>query len=538
MPADAQEVDYLIIGAGMAGTVLQRFLNNDNTVVLDPKPGAYKVGESIIPEHFHHPVIRELVPLAKQLPSYCSKTGITFIANDSVASFPLPKHGSQVAMHVERSQLEQLMHQEWKTPIVRERVEDIDLDSMIVTTETQRYRVRNQILDCSGPAMVVARKCDRVMDLWPTYARWAYFDIESIDDTLFWEQIRARNMKYSRFDVPNGQLLEATEDPDWRPSKNTIITQVSQSVWTWQIPLYDHQVLSFGVVSRSDRIGEDEFYELAKRYHAPQYRLRPRPRGPGPLDRMRTRGRYARRAATPATEKYILIADACSFGDPLYSVGTGIAVNKAIEVAAILNEEGWNSETCARYVADTNRMTDRTYEAFETWYKGELLSSKTHAREVRQNYLVGTAFQVGIANHYSRVLDDAGAPARDAGPEGRGRHQVDPAAPPVTDEVRTLLGLEGDQPVDGWTLQGAYRTPTEIQHRWRHPDKPEFVINTSFDPAVTRYYIQVQGISLSFMNLWDRPYPFDDSCVQLLQQIAARIGEQADAWRRLDPAKT
>ena len=108
----------------------------------------------------------------------------------------------------------------------------------------------------------------------------------------------------------------------------------------------------------------------------------------------------------------------------------------------------------------------------------------------------------------------------------------------MTDEVRTLLGLEGDQPVDGWTLQGAYRTPTEIQHRWRHPDKPEFVINTSFDPAVTRYYIQVQGISLSFMNLWDRPYPFDDSCVQLLQQIAARIGEQADAWRRLDPAKT
>jgi flavin-dependent dehydrogenase len=537
MSADATEVDYLIIGAGMAGTVLQRFLHNDQTVVLDPRPGAYKVGESIIPEHFHHPVIRELVPQAKTLPSYCQKTGITFISKNSVASFPLPMHGSQVAMHVERSQLEQLMHREWKTPIVRERVQDIDLDSMIVTTDQRRYHVRNQILDCSGPAMVVARKCGEVTDLWPTFARWAYFDVESVDDELFWQHIRARDMKYSRFDVPNGQLLQAEEDPDWKPSKNTIITQVSQSVWTWQIPLYGHRVLSFGVVSRSDRIGEAELYELAEKYHAPQYRLKRRARGPDPLDRLHTRGRYARRATTPATDKYILIADACAFGDPLYSVGTGIAVNKAIEVAAILNEEGWTAETCARYNQDTNRMTDRSHEAFELWYRGELLSSPDSAREVRQNYLVGTAFQVGIANHYSRVLDDAGAPARDSGPDGRGRHQVDPAAPPVTDEVRTLLGLEGDRVLEGWTLEGAYRTPTEIQHRWSHPDKPEFVINTSFDPGVTRYYLQVQGISLSFMNLWDGPYPFDECCVQLMRQIEARIVERPEEWRALDPTE-
>jgi len=42
------KVDYLIIGAGLAGITLKHFLKNDRTVVVDPNPGAYKVGESFM----------------------------------------------------------------------------------------------------------------------------------------------------------------------------------------------------------------------------------------------------------------------------------------------------------------------------------------------------------------------------------------------------------------------------------------------------------------------------------------------------------
>jgi hypothetical protein len=107
----------------------------------------------------------------------------------------------------------------------------------------------------------------------------------------------------------------------------------------------------------------------------------------------------------------------------------------------------------------------------------------------------------------------------------------------VTADLAELLGLDGSLGLVGWRLEGAYSTPTEIQHRWSHPDKPQFVVNTSFDPKVTRYYLQVEGISLSFMNLWDGPYPFDEICVGLLKEIEARIVENPEGWRALDPRK-
>ncbi len=536
---DTAEVDYLIIGAGIAGTVLQRFLHSDSVALIDHNPGQYKIGESIIPEHFHHPVLRSLVPAAKQLPSYSPKHGSIFVSGDSAASFPLPSHGADVSMHVARDELEALMHEQWASPIIREKVIDLDLEDRIVTTNSRRYQVARQIIDCSGPAMVVARHCRQIRQLWPTWARWAYLDIEEVEDHRFWSHVRDQKLRYRRYDIPNGILLDADEDPDWLPSLNTILTQLNTESWAWQIPLFNRSVLSVGVVSRSGMPSDEDLFDAALHKCPPVYRLRRRQGATKHwLDRIHTRASLARLSETLATDAYILLADAAGFADPIYSVGTGLAVNKAIDLAAELNGEGWTSAALERYTTDYARLFDRAVKAFHTWYSGELLNSPDEAKEVQHGFLIGSAFQVGIANHYSRVLVDAGPSSSQDGPDDPGRHQIDFDEGVVTAKVAQLLQLPIEQCLAGWRLIGAYRTPTEIQHRWAYRGKPELVVNTSFDPSTTRYYRRIGDISLSFMNLWDGEYPMDAACVDLFDELEARIASHPEGWHQLTQTTT
>ena len=422
---EIRDVNYVIIGAGMAGTVLSRFLNDKDTVVLDPAPGGYKIGESIIPEHFHHPVLRAMLPRIKELPSYSVKWGSTFVGPTSVASFPLPPHGAEVAMHIAREELEPLMHELWQTPIARERVMDVDLATKSVVTDKARYRARKQIIDCSGPAMVVARKCGEVKPLWPVWSRWGYFDITSIDNSKFWEHIEREHLDYVRFDTPKGRLLPGQEQDGWEPSKTTILTQIRQGVWTWQIPMFGEKLLSVGVVSRHGPVSAEEWMETAITRRAPQYTLKARPDdGSSSWNKMHVRNGFAAVATEFATQDYILLADACGFADPIYSVGTGLAVNKAIELAALLNEQGWTEAIRTRWVADYGKLLGRAVAGFETWYDGSMLVDDETAHAVQRSFLVGTAFQVGIAHHYSHQIVDAGPPASEDDVGGRSRHIV------------------------------------------------------------------------------------------------------------------
>ncbi len=529
-----RKVNYLIIGAGMAGTVLEHFLQDPDVVVLDHEPGGYKIGESIIPEHFHHPEVRAMVPKIKELPSYSPKWGSTFVGKDSIASFPLPPHGAEVAMHVSREELEPLMHEIWNTPIVREKVTAIDLDNKVVTTDATRYQVAKQIIDCSGPAMVLARLCGEVSTLWPVYSRWAYFDIESIDDSRFWARIKEQKIDYRRYDIPKGRVLPSGEQDGWKPSKATILTEIEQGLWTWQIPMFAEKMLSVGVVSRHGTISSERLNELAIAHAAPHYQLKARPQDKSSsYNREHQRNGFAIAAKQTASPDFVLMADACAFADPIFSVGTGLAVNKAIELAAILNEEGWTDAARERWVADYGRLIGRAVKAFDSWYDGSMLRNDEQAQEVQRGFLVGRAFQVGIAHHYSQQIVDAGPPADQAGPDGRGRHIVDADADRLDEQVAALLGIEPGGSLAGWKFDGAVCASKEVQQRWSKPGKPQLVINMSFDPATTRYFRRVNDISLSFMNLLEKPYPFDDDGVALFDALEPLITGHVEEWEKL-----
>jgi flavin-dependent dehydrogenase len=527
-------VDYLIIGAGIAGITLKHFLKNERTVILDPNPGGYKVGESFIPETFHHPEMQTLLPGIRALPSYSTKTGSAFVSMESVASFPLPIEGQEFSIHVARSELESFMLKHWDISVRRERVRQIDHGTTVVHTDQCTYAVEKQILDCSGPGMVVARALGEVTEVRPAFATWTYFDVVENDISKFWTFIRDTNRQYSRYNITQRRVLPGTEEKGWSPSDTTILTQLEDDLWSWQIPLYNKTLLSFGLVSREAKITADKLFELAEKTHLPHYTLRRRPQDrSSPYNRVHTRNRFANRAASAATMDYILVGDACAFADPVYSVGGGMAVNKAIEVAALLNQGEWTEEKCTLWCEDYERLFARSLDAFDLWYSGDLLKNDSAAREVQNNFLIGTGFQVGIATHYADVVEDSTLSDfvdadRNSGGARLSREET-------SSRVAALLGVTDGATLAGWTFSDAISIADGLQHRWQHEGLPELIVNTMFSPDVTQYYRRVGVITLSFMNLWDRPYPLDDRGRALFDALEAAIRSHQDEWMALKP---
>jgi flavin-dependent dehydrogenase len=530
------KVDYLLIGAGMAGLVLRRFLNSsDRVVLIDHNPGAYKIGESVVPEQFHHPIMRALLPEVEKLPSYSPKFGTTFVSDDSIASFPLPESEAGVAMHVSRPEIEQLMIREWGLDIVREKVLEVDLAAHRVTTDKNVYEVDQQIIDCSGPAMVVGSLLKDVSSLWPVWATWGYYDITENDDARFHAEIVAQRKKYLRYDAVRRRVLESGEIVGWSPSRTTILTKEGDGLWTWQIPLFHSTRLSMGVVSRHGPISKERYLEITEMRHAPNYTLARRPEdGSSHFNRYYSREGFARRCGTPATMDYILLADAFGFADPVYSVGTAIAVNKAIELADLLNNEGWSESSCAQWCEESEAQLKRAIAGFELWYSGELMQTEDAANEVRDNFLLGTAFQAKTAEHYGTLLRDAslnrGEFRRDLevsfqvrwhGPSGRS-----------TEAMRRLLGLRPEQSLVGWHMVEGGIRPGGLQIRWLGQPRSELVMDLDLGGSFP-CFLKAGAIGLSHLDGFNDKSPFGPAVERLFKAVAARVMPREHAWQAL-----
>ena len=542
-------VRHLIVGAGMAGLVLRRFLEDERSVLIDARPGAYKIGESVVPEQFEHPVMRALLPRVRELPSYTAKHGTTFVSGDSVAAFPLPPADAKLAMHVARAELEQLMAREWNSPIRTEKIESIDLARKIVRTDREVYEVEGQIIDCSGPAMVVASAIGDVSALWPVSATWSYFDVVEQEPAAFFRWLDETGRRMLRYDAPRRRLLTAPNE-GWSPGHTTILSQLRDGVWTWQIPLFDGRLLSFGVVSRSGAISADEYYEIAREHHAPNFHLARRPPdASSPYSRLHERSGFARRASVASTRDYILLADAFAFADPVYSVGTALAVNKAIQLAMLLNEGPWTDERSAAWCAESERLVERAIRAFEFWYSGAVMRDDAVAAEVRDEMLVGNAFQVTATQHYGTLLADValhnrhtadgheprhGDHGREVGPLIAARPGEPARGPrvPLDEPVARLPGVDAARAFAGWRLTAAERQPGGLALRWVRDGKPELLVFAVPDDGAP-CFLRAGPLNLSYLSTDERPYPFDPSVRTLLDALARSIADRVDEWLAL-----
>ncbi|PKN54964.1 MAG: hypothetical protein CVU56_23800 [Deltaproteobacteria bacterium HGW-Deltaproteobacteria-14] len=402
-------VDYLIIGAGIAGTVLERYLRHLDVAIVDPHPGGYRIGESIIPSFFNGHLLREeVLPGARRLPSYSRKDGTTFVGRDSVAAFPVAPEDRALSMHVARHEFDAHLHASLGTPVLKERVVDVDVANHIVRTEKTTFRVRRQIVDCSGQAMVVGRSTATVDDLFPMFARWGYYDVTKVAPERFAADVAASGKAYLEYDLGECRVRESDRSAPWDVSHSSILTQLGDGLWSWQIALYDRTVLSFGVVSRSGPVAVDALDELAMTTHSPVFELARRTASRGDaFSRDHVRNNFARRASPVATMDYILLADAAMFADPIYSTGTGFAAMSAVELAWLLEGDGWTEEKCASYLERYDRTMSMALDAFDTWYRDELLHADAAAAPAVQDVLQGTLFQRTLLTGYRGAMTAA-----------------------------------------------------------------------------------------------------------------------------------
>ncbi len=531
-----ERVDYLIIGGGIAGITLRHFLKNDRTVVLEAEPGRYKIGESIIPEHFRHPALRELLPALRECPSFSPKYGTTFIDGLSAASFPLPEGALQGAMHITRTEMEQVMLDAWGVVYRPERVIGVDLEHKLVRTEHEEYQVEKQIIDCSGPNMVLSNLLKKTRLLWPVYATWSYWDIEGNEPERFYSSLKDRGVSWLRYSYQHRRVLAEEETRAWRPGMSTILTKIKEGMWTWQIPLYDQKLLSYGVVSRHGKVSREEYEAITSTNIAPNYQLRRRVMdGSSPYNRMHVRNNFARSSSVPATMDYILLSDAYCFADPVYSVGTGLAVNKAIEVATILNETGWTPEVCRAYCERYDALVNKAIAGFQFWYGSKVLSDDQAAATVQDELLVGNAFQSNITYHYVQALSYADLPSEVFASDPFSVDWDDPRLTAVSEKTSDIVGkLLGSGTVAGWTFSKARPASGGVLLRFQHEGLPEQTLLLSRAREGENYFRTAGPLGMRYLEIAeDDPLPDKSKIEQLADALVPVVDGRSRDWSDL-----
>lgn len=347
------QCDYLIVGAGIAGIGLKYKLLG-KTILVDKNPFKYKIGESHTP-----PLLAldyglfSLIPKIERMESYTRKLGSIFCesTNGRYTTQDATPLGESYAFHSERSELEQLLAKELSITIRKEEVKNIDFGKSIVTTDKHVYKIKKFIMDCSGQSMVVAKKLnllapiERFKDM---KAKWGYWKI----------------------------LRKAEGKDSW--AQWTVINRIGEDEWLWQIPIYHCSILSMGIIRRGEVLSDEEFIRKAEKYSADCYTLESLWKRPAPkpyMGKIHLRANYAKISSKPSGKNWILVGDAYCFADPIYSIGTGVAMSEALYVANHLNKNngefnhGWYDEKCGKLISCVTA-------GLETWYNRRIFNDK------------------------------------------------------------------------------------------------------------------------------------------------------------------
>ena len=240
---------------------------------------------------------------------------------------------------------------------------------------------------------------------------------------------------------------------------------------------------------------------------------------------MHERSGFARRARRAASSSWILLGDAFAFADPVYSIGTALAVNRAIDVANQLNRAGWTAEACEGYCRGAEAMAARADEAFEFWYSGEVLTDDAAAAEVHDGFLVGRAFGERSLEHYGGWLEAA---SLRSGQHRDDTQRVDPERASVRASVVALLGADA---VAGWQLDDARICTDGLYLSWTRDDHPELIMLALVDPTGDmEHFKRIEPMGLSYMSRWTGAYTFDDAVAALFDVVAEQMTSDVTPW--------
>ena len=359
--------DYLIIGSGFAGIGLKYKLLG-KTILIDRKPFQYKIGESHIPELINaEPSLLSLTPKIMKMKSFTKKLGTIFCDSyhGNFATNFEATLGPTFAWHCEREELEKLLVKELSIEIKQETIVDINLAKNLVVTDKNEYHFKKYLLDCSGPSMVIANKLNLVapIDAFKGMkAQWSYWTIDRLNN----------------------------DKDSW--AHWTVLNKIASDSWIWQIPIYNSSILSMGILHRMEPLSDDELLKYTQERSAACYKLTSIVKNPQKaikpyMKKVHSRLHYSRRSEKCSGKNWILVGDAYCFADPVYSVGSGVAMLEAITVANNLNfnkgkfDHVWYEEKC-------NALLKTVIDGIGTWYSGTAFDKKIN-REVNRTILRG-----------------------------------------------------------------------------------------------------------------------------------------------------
>lgn len=259
--------------------------------------------------------------------------------------------------------------------IRQETIIDINLIKNLVVTDKNTYHFRKYLLDCSGPAMVIANKLGLVSPIDKfegMKAQWSYWTIDRLN----------------------------SDKDSW--AHWTVLNKIASDSWIWQIPIYNSSILSMGMLHRGEPLPDDEFLKYTLERSAACYKLtsivKNHQRAIKPyMKKVHSRLHYSKRSEKCSGKNWILVGDAYCFADPVYSVGSGVAMLEAITVANNLNinkgrfDHVWYERKC-------NALIKTVIDGIGTWYSGTAFNKKVN-QEINQTILRG-----GFSRYFRLLL--------------------------------------------------------------------------------------------------------------------------------------
>lgn len=323
LPSIGDEYDVIVVGAGPAGSTAATLVaeRGHSTLLLErEKFPRFHVGESLMPETYW--TMKRLGIWEKLVEgNYVKKNGVQFVSHSDKESRPFffaeydPRECSDT-FHVERSVFDQLMFENAREKgahcVDQARV----MDAAIEAAGTKTVKVKfadgstktinaKVVVDATGQSAIIANRLGlrQVDPELKKAAIWTYFEGAKRNGEL----------------GPEVTCILHTEDKD---------------CWFWYIPLSNGSV-SVGVVGDNEYIlksgatPEETFEREMGRCPGVQRRLE----GATRVDSYIVAKEFTYTTRQHAGDGWVLVGDAYSFIDPIYSSGVFLAL-KSGELAA------------------------------------------------------------------------------------------------------------------------------------------------------------------------------------------------------------
>lgn len=323
------EYDCLVIGAGPAGGAAAALIaeaGNSTLLVEREKMPRFHVGESLMPEVYWTLDRLGVVDQVRAKGTFTTKNGVQFVTSDGKESRPFffQEHDdreSSLTWHVQRADFDKILFDNAaekgadcfdQTRVTKLILNDDGSHAAELKTSTGESKTVNAkvIVDATGQQSMIANKL-RLKETDPELKKaaiWGYFK-------------------------------NAARNPVGEPEVTCILHTKDKNSWFWYIPLSDGGV-SVGLVSNNDFLLKGRstpsktFYEEVENCIGIQRRLKS-----ANLDGdIHVAKEFSYTTRQHAGDGWVLVGDAFSFIDPVYSSGVFLALKSGELAADAINE--------------------------------------------------------------------------------------------------------------------------------------------------------------------------------------------------------